>query len=680
MPNPDLSSRAPGESTAGTESSRTSPQIVYLSASFDLSEFPSETSDPAEPTTTPDPEDAWHLNSSEPAAPADETAADEFAVQVPEVDSAEPLPATLPSELTEPTTTPNREHASQVNSSEPPAPADETAAREFAVQIPEVDGPKQPHASIPSDPVTLVDLLERVGAVGWREAVAIVYQLCLQLKDTPRQAPILVEPRNVQITSNGEVRVLAGQPGGDLLVIQLGRLLRTMLTEVSTPPELRLLIAQATFEMPIFESVEDLARALQHMDRFEDSEAVRTAFQRASQPPAQPPNVAEDLSPPGRPILPPRRERGRKIAARAIPRAEASHKLGSPLMVALLIVLLATSGLLVMRSSWLPRFRSPGTSLADRAVTAGEGDGAAIERVSTGIEALQRRAPEPSRAPQLITSPQPAPRTARRPSSAGPAAIPGIDSVDGKDSDAAAPGPRRAPGPPRATARVTAAPSARDLVTRAATLMGEGRAPDATVVFDMLVMTHPLYEPGADALTPDSLAAFRNSRRLLLPSIAVREYDRAKAALAAGDVDRAVQVGRQASAILDRIGEEAPAELHGRVRQLLSDANDLRSAAEQVVYSRGDADVVPPRPLSRQFPLALPVDVPPQRIGVLDMVIGKAGDVEFVKLYTPLNRYHERMIVSAAKAWRYEPALKGGTPVRFRLTVTITLPESGTFR
>ena len=51
--------------------------------------------------------------------------------------------------------------------------------------------------------------------------------------------------------------------------------------------------------------------------------------------------------------------------------------------------------------------------------------------------------------------------------------------------------------------------------------------------------------------------------------------------------------------------------------------------------------------------------------------------MEFVKLHTPLNRYHERMIVSAVKAWRYSPALRAGKPVRFRLTIPINLPEAG---
>jgi len=58
------------------------------------------------------------------------------------------------------------------------------------------------------------------------------------------------------------------------------------------------------------------------------------------------------------------------------------------------------------------------------------------------------------------------------------------------------------------------------------------------------------------------------------------------------------------------------------------------------------------------------------------MVIGRNGLVEIVKLHTPLNRYHERMIVSAAKAWRYLPATKNGEPVRFRMFLAVNLPEN----
>jgi hypothetical protein len=64
------------------------------------------------------------------------------------------------------------------------------------------------------------------------------------------------------------------------------------------------------------------------------------------------------------------------------------------------------------------------------------------------------------------------------------------------------------------------------------------------------------------------------------------------------------------------------------------------------------------------------------QIGTLEILISRSGQVEAIRLHTPLNRYHERMIVSAAKAWRYRPALKDGKPVRYRLISSINLPES----
>jgi len=49
--------------------------------------------------------------------------------------------------------------------------------------------------------------------------------------------------------------------------------------------------------------------------------------------------------------------------------------------------------------------------------------------------------------------------------------------------------------------------------------------------------------------------------------------------------------------------------------------------------------------------------------------------VETVKLDTPVNGYHDRMIVSAAKAWHYRPAMRKGRPVRYSMVMSITLPD-----
>ena len=158
----------------------------------------------------------------------------------------------------------------------------------------------------------------------------------------------------------------------------------------------------------------------------------------------------------------------------------------------------------------------------------------------------------------------------------------------------------------------------------------------------------------------------------------MRDYDRAKTALTAGDPERALVLGNQVNAILDRIEAEPTPNLRRNVQELVDKATSAKLTMDDVVYSRPGAGIVGPRLLSRGFPATTPAGVPANRVGTVELIVGRLGDVEFVKLYTPLNRYHERMIVSAVKAWRYQPATKDGRPVRFRLTVTINLPESGT--
>ena len=198
------------------------------------------------------------------------------------------------------------------------------------------------------------------------------------------------------------------------------------------------------------------------------------------------------------------------------------------------------------------------------------------------------------------------------------------------------------------------------------------------MAFDALVMSTPLYEPRSTDLTPEALAAFRASQRLLLPVIAQRNYDRAVAALAAGDADRALALAKETVAILDRRLADTPPRLREQVDDLIEQASTAAALANEIVYSDADVGVIPPRPLSRQLPVKGPLDVPPNRVGWLEMVINRDGSVYSVRLHTPLNRHHERMIVSPAKAWRYRPATKNGKPVMYRILVKVNLPESGT--
>jgi hypothetical protein len=74
------------------------------------------------------------------------------------------------------------------------------------------------------------------------------------------------------------------------------------------------------------------------------------------------------------------------------------------------------------------------------------------------------------------------------------------------------------------------------------------------------------------------------------------------------------------------------------------------------VYSRADGLVSPPRPLRPQLPPEPPFDPTVAAPTELELVIGPTGLVESAKLQTPPRNITEFMLVSAAKAWIFQPA------------------------
>jgi hypothetical protein len=120
----------------------------------------------------------------------------------------------------------------------------------------------------------------------------------------------------------------------------------------------------------------------------------------------------------------------------------------------------------------------------------------------------------------------------------------------------------------------------------------------------------------------------------------------------------------------------APADLKSDIPNLLALASAVRTAEEERIYTIADPGVTPPRPLGRQLSTASLSRRLLQPTGRLEILVGRSGGVEVVKLDTPSNGYHDRMMVSAAKAWHYRPALRNGKAVRFNLVMSIHLPDS----
>jgi hypothetical protein len=95
--------------------------------------------------------------------------------------------------------------------------------------------------------------------------------------------------------------------------------------------------------------------------------------------------------------------------------------------------------------------------------------------------------------------------------------------------------------------------------------------------------------------------------------------------------------------------------------------------ADANVYTSTDAAVIPPVLVRPVLPKDPPPGVPLHQIGTIDVWVDENGDVEQVRLMSPANRYQERMLVSAAKMWKFRPAFKDGHPVRYRTRVRLTV-------
>jgi hypothetical protein len=93
--------------------------------------------------------------------------------------------------------------------------------------------------------------------------------------------------------------------------------------------------------------------------------------------------------------------------------------------------------------------------------------------------------------------------------------------------------------------------------------------------------------------------------------------------------------------------------------------------ASNLIYSKADAAVTPPRQVYPALPAEPPATMR-RALTVIDLVIAPDGLVERVHLRTTPRDIHEFMLLSAAKAWRFQPALLDGRPVRFRHSVALT--------
>ena len=57
--------------------------------------------------------------------------------------------------------------------------------------------------------------------------------------------------------------------------------------------------------------------------------------------------------------------------------------------------------------------------------------------------------------------------------------------------------------------------------------------------------------------------------------------------------------------------------------------------------------------------------------GVLEVIINEAGVVESAILRTGIDPRYDRLVIAATRNWRFQPAMVGTTPVKFRKIIGV---------
>ena len=89
------------------------------------------------------------------------------------------------------------------------------------------------------------------------------------------------------------------------------------------------------------------------------------------------------------------------------------------------------------------------------------------------------------------------------------------------------------------------------------------------------------------------------------------------------------------------------------------------------IYSPGSEGVSPPVSVRPQLPRELPSNMNRNELGRIELVVLPDGTVDSVRLLGTPRSVQDSMLLSAVKAWQFQPAVKDGLPVRYRKTIWI---------
>jgi tetratricopeptide (TPR) repeat protein len=229
-------------------------------------------------------------------------------------------------------------------------------------------------------------------------------------------------------------------------------------------------------------------------------------------------------------------------------------------------------------------------------------------------------------------------------------------------------------------------------------LVAIGSTDEANKAIEAMVSRDPLYRPNMEEVPPRLRTVFSDARKRMLPALIQERYVIAKAAFDRGEMKIAADGFTQVLLALSDpdIAVAAKQPPLADLRVLASGFNDLTvralapppvqvvpltqapppapvtAAREPIIYSQDDKNVQPPETVRQDMPL-YPGRVTFDRAGVLEVVIDASGAVESATMLEGVEALYNRLLLTAAKNWRYRPARIDGTPVKYRKRIQVTL-------
>ena len=222
---------------------------------------------------------------------------------------------------------------------------------------------------------------------------------------------------------------------------------------------------------------------------------------------------------------------------------------------------------------------------------------------------------------------------------------------------------------------------------RALCLLALGRRQQATEAVESLVAAAPTFAPSAEEVPPRFIELVADVRRTLLPAIARRTFAEAREQFGAKEIEDAV---RQFTLVLTLVSDPAfeDAAAGQDLKTLAQGFIDLAQAtAPAPPPPRADAiaskpvESEPPAPapaVTQAVPIVQSVPaIPPEAVGRLGPVlsinvqIDADGKVAAATVRQSAHPVYDRLVLQAARNWRYTPATLNGHPIPSEKTVAI---------